>query len=196
MADRMSERDDEWLLGRIQEGDHEAFAALVHRHTKRYYSLAYQLVQQREDAEDIVQAAFVKLWERPERWDQGHQTRFTTWFYTVVTHLCLDHNKRKKPLPLPEEMELIDQRPTQEERIVHHQRRVVIEGLIRELPERQRLAFTLCFYEGLSNREAAEIIGVTVKAVQSLIMRAKTALKEKLIAVQVRMPYDDGHCTV
>jgi RNA polymerase sigma-70 factor (ECF subfamily) len=55
-----------------------------------------------------------------------------------------------------------------------------LDRFIRELPERQHLALNLCFYEGLSNKEAAEIIGVEVKALQSLIMRAKTTLREKV----------------
>ncbi len=192
MDDRIGELGDDSLLRRIREGDHEAFATLVHRHTKRFYGVAYRLVQQKDDAEDIVQAAFVKLWEKPERWDQNHQAKFTTWFYAVITNLCLDHNKRKRPLPLSEEMEIVDHRPDQEELIDRKQRRFLLEGFIRSLPERQRLALTLCFYEGLSNREAADIIGVKVKAVQSLIMRAKTALKEKLSATAVKVPYDDG----
>jgi RNA polymerase sigma-70 factor (ECF subfamily) len=191
MDDRVSGPDDDSLLRRIRGGDHEAFASLVHRHTKRFYSVAYRIVQHRDDAEDIVQAAFLKLWERPDLWDHRKQTKFTTWFYTVVTNLCLDHNKKKRPLPLPDEMELVDGRMGQEDLLHHKQRRALLDGVVQELPNRQQLAITLCFYEGLSNQEAADIVGVNLKALQSLIMRAKTTLKEKLKDALVRVPDAD-----
>jgi RNA polymerase sigma-70 factor (ECF subfamily) len=192
MADRVSDLDDESLLRRIQDGDHEAFAALVHRYAKRFYAVAYRIVHDRDDAEDLVQSAFLKLWERPELWDQGKQTKFTTWFYTVVTNLCLDHAKRKRPLPLSDEIELADGAPSQDDLLDGKQRRAVLDRLIRRLPERQQLALNLCFYEELSNQEAADVMGVNLKALQSLIMRAKTTLKERLKDVPVKVTNGDG----
>ena len=63
--------DDESLICRIQEGSHEAFATLVDRHSNRFYRIAYRLVSSKDDAEDIVQEAFLKLWDRPNLWDPG-----------------------------------------------------------------------------------------------------------------------------
>lgn len=191
MDDRVSEQDDESLLRRIQQGDHGAFASLVHRHAKRFYGVAYRIVQHRDDAEDLVQSAFLKLWERPELWDQRKQTKFTTWFYTVVTNLCLDHAKRKKPSALPEEVDFVDGRPGQDELLDEKERRDLVDHAIYELPERQQLALTLCFYEGLTNQEAADVLGVNLKALQSLVMRAKTTLKERLKDGMVKVP--NGH---
>jgi RNA polymerase sigma-70 factor (ECF subfamily) len=188
MDDRASELDDDSLLRRIQEGDDEAFASLVHRHTKRFFSVAYRIVQHRDDAEDIVQGAFLKLWERPDLWDQRKQTKFTTWFYAVVTNLGLDHRKRKRPLPLSDEIDLVDGRPGQDDLLHHKQRRALLDGVMLDLPERQQLALDLCFYEGLSNQEAADVMGINLKAVQSLIMRAKTTLKERLKDALVKVP--------
>jgi RNA polymerase sigma-70 factor (ECF subfamily) len=192
MDDRATEPDDDSLLRRIQDGDHDAFSSLVNRHVKRFYGVAYRVVGHRDDAEDIVQAAFLKLWERPESWDQRKRTKFTTWFYTVVTNLCLDHAKRKKPLPLSEEIDFADDGPNQEDRVYQQQRRAIVDRSIHMLPERQQLALTLCFYEELSNQEAADVMGVNLKALQSLVMRAKTALKARLQDALVKVPYDNG----
>jgi RNA polymerase sigma-70 factor (ECF subfamily) len=192
MDDRVSEPDDELLLRRIQEGDHGAFASLVHRHAKRFYGLAYRIVHDRDDAEDLVQAAFLKLWERPESWDRRKQTKFTTWFYTVVTNLCLDHAKRKRPLPLADEIELVDGGPKQDELLEGKQRRAVLDRLIHHLPERQQLALNLCFYEEVSNQEAADIMGINLKALQSLVMRAKTTLRERLKEELVKVSNGNG----
>jgi RNA polymerase sigma-70 factor (ECF subfamily) len=172
--------DDASLLHHIRHGRHEAFAALVNRHAKRFYRIAYRLVFDKNDAEDIVQEAFLKLWRKPQLWDQGRQAQFTTWFYTVVTNLCLDYNKKKRPTIMTEHRELVDNQPGQEALVQQRQQQALLDRCIRELPVRQQLALNLCFYEGLSNEEAARIIGVTVKAVQSLLIRAKTTLKKKV----------------
>jgi len=172
--------DDESLIRRIQGGDHKAFAILVDRHSNRFYRIAYRLVFSKDDAEDIVQEAFLKIWDRPNLWDPGKRTKFTTWFYRVVINLCLDHRKKKKLVNLPENIEFADENPGAEALFDVHQQQAVLERFIHDLPERQQLAINLCFYEGLSNHEAAQIIGVNVKALQSLVMRAKTALKYKV----------------
>jgi RNA polymerase sigma-70 factor (ECF subfamily) len=77
-------------------------------------------------------------------------------------------------------MEFIDNQDGQDIWLDVKKKQALLDHFIQELPERQQLALTLCFYEGVSNQEAAEIIGIKLKAFQSLIMRAKTTLKEKL----------------
>ena len=172
--------DDALLLTRIVSGEHAAFAQLVRRHSERFYRVAYRFTSNRTEAEDVVQEAFLKLWEKPQMWQAGKQTRFTTWFYRVVVNLCLDRQKKKKPLPLAENMEIEDTRDTQEVHLMHAQKQQVLEKHIAALPERQRAALNLCFYEGLSNQEAAEVMGLRLKALQSLLMRAKLTLKDRL----------------
>jgi len=178
--DRFPQLDDEALLRQIQGGNQEAFAALVDRHARRFYSSAYRLLFSKNDAEDIVQQAFLNLWERRQSWDQNKGAKFTTWFYRVIVNLCLDHNRKKKPMPLSKNMEPIDKHDGPDILLDEKQKQAILDLFIKELPERQQLALTLCFYEGISNQEAAEIIGIKVKALQSLIMRAKTTLKERL----------------
>jgi len=172
--------DDESLICQIQEGSHDAFSALVNRHSNRFYRMAYRLVFSKDDAEDIVQEAFLKLWDRPYLWNPGKGAKFTTWFYRVVINLSLDHRKKKKLMRLPEDIEFADENPDAEVLLDVHQKQAVLERFIQDLPERQQLAVNLCFYEGLSNNEAAQIIGVKVKALQSLVMRAKKTLKHNV----------------
>ena len=180
MDNNLSQVDDEFLIRLIQEGRHDAFAEIVNRHSKRFYSIAYRFIFNKDDAEDIVQEAFMKLWEKRLNWNPNKEAKFTTWFYKVVLNLCIDHNRKKKPEPLSEEMPLIDKQQGHEALIQEKQKQVMLERFIQELPERQRLALNLCFYEGISNQEASEMIGVNLKALQSLIMRAKMTLKEKI----------------
>ena len=166
--------DDESLIRQVQDGKHEAFVELVNRHSKRFYGTAYRLLFSRTDAEDVVQQAFLKLWERRLSWNQNKGAKFTTWFYRVVVNLCLDQKRKKRPMPLSENMEIVDKQDGQDILLQKKQKQALLDLFIQELPERQQIALNLCFYEGLSNQEAAEIIGIKLKALQSLIMRAKT----------------------
>ena len=174
------DKDDHELLALVQDGSSQAFAALVERHTERFYRLAYRYLQNKEAAEDVVQDAFLKLWENPSLWQPERNSKFTTWFYRVVVNLCLDFRKRKRPEALNDEAAVIDEREPADKMMIREQEQEALEKAIDTLPERQRTALNLCFDEGLTNQEAAEVMGVKLKALQSLIMRAKTTLKERM----------------
>ena len=174
------EKDDEELLALVQDGSHEAFSVLVQRHTERFYRLAYRYLQSREPAEDIVQDAFLKLWEDPGKWQAQRNSKFTTWFYRIVVNLCLDWKKKKKPLELGQEIAFADERETPDAVLLRNEGEKVLEKEIASLPDRQQTALNLCFDEGLSNQEAADVMGLNLKALQSLIMRAKTTLKGRM----------------
>ncbi|MCL4678008.1 MAG: sigma-70 family RNA polymerase sigma factor [Alphaproteobacteria bacterium] len=179
---------DESLMARICAGDHEAFAHLVRRHSRMFFAAAYRMCGHQEEAEDIVQEAFVKLWKNPHSWNPDAGAKFSTWFYRVVTNQALDHMRRKRPqTEIPET--LGDDKPDALDILEEGQLQTSLEGAIQNLPERQKAALNLCFYEGLSNKEAADILGVGVKALESLLMRAKAALREEL----GRKGYDVQH---
>jgi RNA polymerase sigma-70 factor (ECF subfamily) len=97
-----------------------------------------------------------------------------------VANLCLDRLKKKRTVVLEEDMQVADEGPTADETMMRAEAHLILEKAIAALPERQRTALNLCFDAGLSNQEAAEIMGLSLKALQSLIMRAKTTLKERL----------------
>ena len=118
MATAWSERDDEELLALIQQGSQQAFSTLVQRYNERFYRLAYRYLQSKEAAEDVVQDAFVKLWEDPSRWQAQRKTKFTTWFYRIVVNLCLDWQKKKKPIELDDQAPLADDSESIEQRMI------------------------------------------------------------------------------
>ncbi len=175
-----AEINDESLMVRIRNGDHAAFSVLVRRHSKMFFSAAYRMCGDAQVSEDLVQDAFLKLWEKPAAWDPNKGTKFTTWFYRVVTNLAIDWQRRQKKYANPAVMDMIeDSAPRADQNIQAGQEQAVLERAIAALPDRQKAALNLCYYEGLSNREAAEILGVGLKALESLLMRAKAGLKEE-----------------
>jgi RNA polymerase sigma-70 factor, ECF subfamily len=180
MATGWPDRDDHALLELIQSGNREAFAELVRRHTDRFYRIAYRVLHDRDNAEDVVQDAFLKLWEDPAKWRGELSRKFTTWFYRVVVNLSLDRLKKQRTVQLDEDLPLPDERPAADESMIQAEASEYLERAIAALPERQRIALNLCYEEGLTNQEAADAMGLKLKALQSLIMRAKTTLKQRM----------------
>ena len=172
---------DECLMMLIVEGNHDAFSVLVHRHSSRFFRTAFRYCSNAEEAEDIVQDAFIKLWTRREKWNPKKQAKFTTWFYRVVTNQALDHLRRKKPETMKIDLSLfVDGKETQDIKLIMSEEQRALECAIQNLPERQQTALNLCFYDGLSNKDAAYIMNIGVKAVESLLMRAKKNLKDHM----------------
>lgn len=176
---------DEDLLRMVQGGDSSAFTELVERHTDKFFGVAWKTWPNREDAEEVVQEAFVKLWQDPFLYDPDKGAKFTTWFYRVVTNLALDRARKKKPVNLDQEVLACfadKETKTPAENHRNLEEKLALEGAIYQLPERQKMALNLCFYEGMSNKEAAEVMEVGVKALESLLMRAKAGVKHILIS--------------
>lgn len=174
--------DDEGLMTLIQKRDHEAFTQLVKRYTRMFYAAAYRMCSDQDMAEDIVQDALLKLWNNPDLWDSARGAKFSTWFYRVVTNQAIDAMRKIKNTKGSDVLErMSDDRDSQHEVLEDAEEQAIMEEVIQTLPERQKIALNLCFYEGLSNKEAAEILGVGVKGLESLLMRAKAGLRDELM---------------
>lgn len=169
---------DESLMERLKEQDHRAFSILVERHSHKFYAASYRMVQSQQDAEDITQEAFLKIWDRPQLWKGDKGAKFTTWFYRIVMNMSLDFiRKGGKARVMDIDDILIAGTENQEKELVQKQEQKLLSQALHSLPEKQLMALNLCVYEGASNREAAEIMDVGVKALESLLMRGRENLK-------------------
>lgn len=173
---------DESLMRLIRQGSHQAFAILVRRHTDRFFAGAFRMSGNAQEAEDMVQDAFLKIWQNPNVWKEDRGAKFTTWFYRILVNANIDRLRRSQKVTSGETILpfIADARPDPERATAESEEQQKIEKALSALPERQKTALTLCFYEGLSNAEAAEVMGVKIKALESLLMRAKTGLREYL----------------
>ena len=168
---------DEDLMERVKAGDHQAFSELVNRHTQKFFNLAYRTLHNERDAEDVVQDSFVKIWRKPSLYNPDRGAKFTTWFYRVVFNASIDM-KRKSVRNLPLVVDVADDDETrQDKRLMAKQSQDKLEEAIQSLPERQQTALNLCYYQNLPQKDAAEIMGVGLKALESLLSRAKAGLK-------------------
>jgi RNA polymerase sigma-70 factor (ECF subfamily) len=171
---------DESLVERVKNHDHQAFSVLVTRHSEKFYFSSYRYVMNQQEAEDIVQDAFLKLWDRPEIWKSGKGAKFTSWFYKIVMNLSLDKcRKYKKTIDVDDAKDLqVD--GTQFEDLQKTEEQKTINEALKALPEKQMIALNLCFYEEMSRKEAAVMMKISVKALESLLMRGKAKLKDEL----------------
>jgi RNA polymerase sigma-70 factor (ECF subfamily) len=180
----MTDPSDEDLMMRIGAGDRNAFGELVRRHLTRAVMLARRVTGSMSDAEDVAQEAFLRVWTKAPQWSVADRrlknARFTTWLYRVVVNLSIDRRRRPSHAPLEAAGDPPDAADTPIEAMAKSQLSAQVSAAVAALPERQRAALALCFYEGLSNREAAEILSLTPGAVESLLVRARRALRERL----------------
>lgn len=176
---RSEEANDDALLASSGDGDQHAFRALVARHLARVLSLARRMTGNIAEAEDVAQEAFLRAWQKAPDWRVG-EARFSTWLYRVVVNLCLDRRRRKPMAPLEAAGDPLDPAPSAELRLVEDQRKRIVANALAALPDRQRAALVLSYYEGVSNIEAAEALGVSVSALESLLVRARKALRAEL----------------
>lgn len=179
----LENENDEGLMARVRRGDHQAFSYLVQRHSSRFYAVAYRMLNNSAEAEDVVQDAFLKLWNKPDMWNEKKNAKFTTWFYRVVTNAAIDKARRYVKVVSGDQVfeHMADTRDNAEKQMYENETQAGLENAIQALPDRQRAALNLCFYEGLSNKEAADVLGVNIKALESLLMRAKAGVKDYMI---------------
>lgn len=175
----MSFDPDADLVARIARGDRAAAAALMARHLPKMLSLARRMLSDRAEAEDVAQEAFLKVWTHAARWKPG-KAKFETWLYRVTMNQCYDRLRKKPTLELDAAAHIADPEPGPQKVLENTTLAGEVERALASLPERQRAAVVLCHYRECGNIEAAEILGVSVEALESLLSRGRRALRAKL----------------
>ena len=172
---------DEELVRRVGAGDRRAAAEIVRRHLPRMVGLARRMLGDAAEAEDVAQEVFLRVWKHAAGWKPG-QAKFETWMHRVAMNLCLDRLRRAGRNAGEVPPDAVDARASATRALDDRQRRERVRDALQELPERQRAALVLCYYQDRTNIEAAEILGVSVDALESLLSRARRTLKTALAA--------------
>ncbi len=190
----MAENNDKLLIDRCKRGDRDAYDALVRAYEKRVYNLAYRLSGNYDEANDISQDAFLRVFQALKLF-RG-EANFSTWLFRIVTNVYLDRRKRtrnKQHLSLEEYIELDensvarqieDPGPTPDVLAETHERTALLQTAITALPDYQRTMVVLYHTEGLSYDEIAEVLSLPIGTVKSRLNRARLTLREKLEPVK------------
>ena len=186
----MDNLSSEELMARIGKGDGDAFEILVNRHQTSILNLVYRFIGDRTQAKDLAQEVFMRVWQSAKSYEP--KAKFTTWIYRITANLCFNELKsarRKKWFSFnwsdedgehTFEETLSDNAPSAEDLLLEKERSRQISDALQSLPDNQRMALVLKRYDDLSYQEIAQVIGCSVSAVESLLVRAKRTLQEKL----------------
>lgn len=170
---------DAELVARAGKGDRAAAQALMARHLPKLLNLARRMLRDPTEAEDAVQEAFLRLWTHAARWRPG-KARFETWLYRVTLNQCYDRLRRKPALGLEAAEHVPDPVPGAQTMLENAGVAAEIEAALAQLPDRQRAVILLCHCQEYRNIEAAEILGISVEALESLLARGRRTLRKKL----------------
>ncbi len=169
---------DASLLARSGTGDQRAFATLVDRHFDVVHRVVWRMMNGHADAEDVAQEAFLRLWRNPGQVREAAALR--GWLMRVATNMVMDRFRAKPMQTMDEGFEMADGRDTVEDEIDKARAVATIDHAVASLPDRQKLALTLVHFEHLSNAAAADIMELSVDALESLLARARRHLKTSL----------------
>lgn len=181
---------DAALLAAYAAGDAAAARTLVETHSPQALALALRMLGSQAEAEEVAQEAMLRLWKIAPKWRAG-EARISTWLYRVTANLCTDRLRRVRPGPIPEGYDAADDRPAPVAHIMAASREAALEMALQSLPDRQRLAIVLRHLEERANPEIAQIMGLTVEAVESLQARGRRKLAQIMARAQAGLSYKD-----
>lgn len=176
--------DDNRLMEAVALGGVEAFSELVGRHSPALYRVARRMLSDGHEAEDVVQECFARLWQNAPRWTPSG-AGLVGWLHRVTMNLCFDRRRRTPMLVVAEVPEQADGSPLADQSLHLDEARRAVADALGDLPEHYRAALVLCYYEGFSNALAAEILDLNIKAMESLLFRARRQLRDLLQARDV-----------
>ncbi len=175
----MTDASDETLMARVQERDQQAFARLLDRHAQSLRNFLYRFSQNTADADELCQETFLRVWQHAARWEPG-RVQFNTWLFRIGHNLAIDRLRKHRETISDQLPEQSDESAELSQALSREQARDTLRAEIAKLPERQRTALLLCHFQGMSYQQAADILEVSVEALESLIARARRRLKQTL----------------
>lgn len=162
----------------VAKGDLDAFDEIVARHQELAWGIAYRFLGDRHEAEELAQEAFMRILDAAPRYKPTATLR--TYLYRVLTHLCLDHRRKKRPILSASLFHHAERKPSPAEQAEQHDREQLIQMALDALPADYRMAVVLRYFEGLSSSEIAEAMDRSAKAVERLLARARDVLEPRL----------------
>jgi RNA polymerase sigma-70 factor (ECF subfamily) len=186
------DRNEKLLVSKAKAGDVAAFEQLIEAYQKKVYNLALRMTGNQEDAADLAQEAFIRVFRSISGFKE--QSSFSTWIYRITTNVCLDEirkRKNRKVISIDEDIhmddgemkrQIVSDDPLPDEMAERAELRNIVNDAINSLPEDQKVVITLRDLNGLSYEEIAQVLGIPGGTVKSRINRARQALRNVLLS--------------
>ena len=176
------------IILKVKKGDQSAFRKLVELHQQYAFNLAFRIICNEEEAKDIVQESFIKIWQKIN--DYNPKLKFATWMYRIVTNSAIDRLrviKRNIIVDLENVSGRIDQimEENPETNLNNKELGTMINFIAEELPEKQRLVFILRDIQGFDSFEVKNILSLPETSVKSNLYHARKTIREKLMKIMV-----------
>jgi RNA polymerase sigma-70 factor, ECF subfamily len=166
-------------ITRAAAGERQAVSALVNRYSPGVLALATRMLGDRGEAEDVTQETFIRAWKALPDWEP--RAKFSTWLHRVALNLCYDRLRKRREATMAEPPEQVDMALRPDDALDQAERVKAVEAAIAALPERQAAALTLCALQDHSQSDAADIMEISVEALESLLARARRTLRAVLL---------------
>jgi RNA polymerase sigma-70 factor (ECF subfamily) len=172
----MHQLTDEILLARIKQDDKSAYKLLVERYLNKIWRVSFNILNNRQDAEDVTQEVFITVWNHRTEWGEG-EAKFSTWLYRVAFNKSIDFKRRQRQnhVELDEEIATTDQ--PADSIVSDQQTHAIFMECLKELPEKQMLCLLLYYYEELDIPGICDKLQTTEDSVRSLLKRGRQNLK-------------------
>ena len=168
---------DEQLLTLIKHDDKPAFRALANRYLGKVWRVAFNVLYNKQDAEDVTQEVFVTVWNHRHHWVEG-EAAFSTWLYRVAINKAIDSKRRRRPNHVEVDENLPDNQDTpNDEVLMQRQLRLAFRECVQALPEKQMACLLLFYYDELDIKEICDRLDASEDSVRSLLKRGKAGLK-------------------
>ena len=174
----MTNDPDVPIIDRIIAGEQSVYAVLVNRYKSYAYTIAYKIVQNRVEAEEVAQDAFIKAYHNLKSFQR--ESKFSTWLYRFVFNTGISHRRKSRPDFQSIETTRLVQSHEGEDRIERNDKRRFLEVAMNRLNQADRTALTLFYLEEFSLEEIAEVTGMQANTVKVRIHRARQRLADEL----------------
>jgi RNA polymerase sigma-70 factor (ECF subfamily) len=185
-------QEENELIRLVQQGNHQAFTELITLYQQKVFKLAFGFFQDRDDAMEIVQETFLRVYEKIDRFNRSNkQTAFQNWVFRIAYNLCIDFYRKFKKQKT-DEKELYEFYESQERETTNPEDQIdrvhfrhTIKKCMMQLSKRQQMVFLLKHYSNLKHQEISGILNLSVGTVKSLYHRAVKNLEKQLYRFEV-----------
>ena len=179
---KMDQKDDRYYISKVLEGDMQAFSYLVDKYKDMVFTLAFRILKNRENAEEVAQDSFVKVYQNLKKFKS--KSKFSTWLYRIVYNTAISRVRVKQnpTMSIDDQkfFEIEDEKQNVSKSFDIENNKIILQRLLNKLDESDRALITLYYLDECKISEIAEITGINISNIKVKLHRTRKKMKEEL----------------